>query len=270
MPPASGPSAFGQKITPAAAMWQDAADDEEWSAWADGATQQSASLMDEQDGFGAWVDSSDPNDSLHFPTPSSSPYMSSNQVEQQDPMPIPNLGDTDRPQLEAYALRKLKSQTSSTPSEHVNILYSNPWNDDHPVLDKRKLQEQHDYDDDGDMDPEIDSALASSAWESVLAEDTCSTHDDSDDEVSTFEAWDIGEHSSSQELAEDKKEFQTSEARVNDSFHDTSVEINAEERSDSKLEWYNTDYSTVTGTEVRQPTWMQRLTGNRSKQAIKK
>lgn len=262
-------SAINRKIKPAAAIWKDTADDEEWSAWADGATQESISLIYEQDEFGAWVDSSDPDDSLHFQTPASSPHISAERAGQQDTMSMQKLGQLDRPELAAHTLKQLNAQSSSIPSEHVTVLYSNPWDDDHPALDERGLQDQYDHDDDDGMDPEIDSALASSAWESVLAEDRFSVKD-SDDEESTFEAWSIGDHRGSEEPIREKEEVHRSEAQCSGNFYDTGVEINTEQQSDGRLEWYNTDFSTVTGTEVKQPTWMQRLTGNRSKQSRSK
>lgn len=247
-----------------ARLWQDEADDEEWNAWMDHTYSQSPIGAEDEDDFGAWVDATDSPASTGYHTPIGTPFVDEYTTTDASVMTVRDLRRLNSLEHSAHEIDSIVIRTPSIAQDTTSYLYINPW-DDGIVPTERLGYQTNPHDEECDIDPEIDSAMAFSAWESALSRSDPIQDEDKDEdegEDGAFDAWDGDSQIYIQEFkpAEDAHSPTTQSIGI-DSQAFSHKEV--PEESPDALEWYTGQDGMVKPAERRSPTWMQRLTGNR-------
>lgn len=248
-----------------AELWHDEADDEEWNAWTDHTHHQSPTGAEDEDDFGAWVDATDSPTSTGYHTPIGTSFADEYTAPDASVMTLRQLRRLNVLEHSAQELGSLDTGAPSTSGDATTQLYLNPWENDNIISKERLAYDANEYDESGDIDPEIDSAMAFSAWESALSRsDRTRDEDEDDDEDLVFDAWDGGSRFEFQEVrpvGDTRFSVMQSNGGNSQALSDKEVK----EEPAYALDWYTGEDGLVEPPQRRSPTWMQRLTGSQTR-----
>lgn len=213
----------------------------------------------DDDEFGAWVDSADLDDFTSYEAPTSTPFIAMERSQAPQVTTVRELRRMNSLEQDTRTLGSLVVQTRSISDNTMSDgLYFNPWDDDVPS--KMRSSHQTEYDDECDIDPEVDSALAFSAWESTLAQDKHSVRNDNDDEEAVFDAWDDDQRTANQEWTpadEVAQDLNTLNSGVDTR---TASRDETQQRHGFASQRHSEGTGMTNDSERRPIAWMQRLT----------